>query len=112
MNGYQATFQKTRGYGSSASGNSHGVQSDFIKSMAPAYPSIEDELKKDVAILKSTLEIRDYYITKLREAKDSLTRDLHFREMEVESLEDELKRYKAKFLEAKGLEFVELNRDE
>ena len=79
----------------------------FMPSLAQAYPSITDELKKDVAILSRSLSIREKYIDDLREAKDSLARKLDISEMHIETLEKGIKRYQEFFYRTKELERVQ-----
>jgi len=112
MNGYQEAFQEQDGEKSSSGDYSSvqnlGITRVFIPSIAPAYPSITDELKKDVAILKTSLEIRDDYIDRLREAKDSLTSKLDIRDLQIEDLKSRISRYENFFLyKREGKEFEE-----
>ena len=53
-----------------------GFSGGFEPGLAGPYPSIEEELKKDVSILRSSLAIRDDYIDRLRETRDYLSRKL------------------------------------
>lgn len=102
MNGYQEAFQEQDGYRSSAGDQSgiksYGFASVFIPSLAPAYPSITDELKKDVAILAKSLDIRDRYIDDLRETKALLKSKLENRDLHIEDLKSRIKRYQKFFL--------------
>jgi len=66
----------------------------FVPSLAPPYPNIEDELRKDVAILRSSLEIRDVYIDTLRAKRRSLIDRLDRKERDVEWLERRLESQK------------------
>jgi hypothetical protein len=67
----------------------------FVPSLAPPYPSIEDELRKDVAILRSSLEIRDAYIDSLRARRRSLIDQLDRKERDAEWLERRLESQKS-----------------
>jgi chromosome segregation ATPase len=66
----------------------------FVPSLAPPYPNIEDEQKKDIAILRSSLEIRDVYIDTLRAKRRSLIDRLDRKERDVEWLERRLESQK------------------
>ena len=66
----------------------------FVPSLAPPYPNIEDEQKKDIAILVSSLEIRDVYIDTLRAKRRSLIDRLDRKERDVEWLERRLESHK------------------
>ncbi|GAF86001.1 unnamed protein product [marine sediment metagenome] len=108
MNGYQEAFQEQDG-DKSSSGDYSGVQNlgitrVFIPSIAPAYPSITDELKKDVAILAKSLEIRDRYIDELRETRDSLRSKLDIRGLQIENLKSRIRRYQEFFYKTKEQE--------
>lgn len=108
MNGYQEAFQEQDGCKSS-SGDYSGVQNIgitrvFIPSLAPEYPSITDELKKDVAILAKSLEIRDRYIDEFRETRDSLRSKLDIRDLQIEDLNKRVKRYQEFFYKTKEQE--------
>jgi len=98
--GLQA-LQESDGYSASAGGRSGigkcrfaGV---FVQSLAPPYPSIADELKKDVAILTSSLKLRERYIDDIRKARDRLERKLNISDMRIEALERDIKRYREFF---------------
>lgn len=97
MNDYQEAFQEQDGYRSSAGDQSgiksYGFASVFVPSLAQAYPSITDELKKDVAILAKSLDIRDRYIDDLRETKALLKSKLEIRDMKIEDLKSRIGRY-------------------
>ncbi len=80
-----------------ADGPGAGLGGGFSLALAPAYPSIEDELKKDVAILRSSLAVRDDYIARLREARESLARELRVQEHVLESQEHRIRRYQQRF---------------
>jgi len=80
-----------------ADGPGEGLGGGFSLALAPAYPSIEDELKKDVAILRSSLAIRDDYIGRLREARDSLAKELRVQELVLESQEHRIRSYQEVF---------------
>jgi hypothetical protein len=101
MNGYQMAYQDQGGYSSSASDQScvktYGLAGVFVPSLASAYPSITDELKKDVAILAKSLEVRERYIDDLRETRDKLARKLDIKEMQIGYLERDIKRYQQFF---------------
>lgn len=102
MNDYQEAFQEQDGYKSST-GDYSGVQNlgitrVFIPSLAQAYPSITDELKKDVAILAKSLDIRDRYIDDLRETRDSLKSKLLIRDKQIDNIKSRIKRYQKFFL--------------
>jgi len=73
----------------------------FDPSLAPPYPNLEDELRKDVAILRSSLDIRDNYIEELRKTRDSLQTELDLKEAYIGSLKDSLKGYEASFRKAR-----------
>jgi len=77
------------------------LSSAFVPSLAPPYPSIEDEQKKDIAILMSSLAIRESYIDDLRKTRDSLQAELDLKEAYINSLEDSLKSYEACFRKAR-----------
>lgn len=102
MNGYQEAFQEQDGYRSSAGDQSriksYRFASVFVPSLAQAYPSITDELKKDVAILAKSLDIRDRYIDDLRETKALLKSKLEIRDMKIEDLKSRIGRYQKFFL--------------
>ena len=103
MNGSYATdLQKRLSYGKTSSdGYASGFASGFILPLARPYPSVADELKKDVTILTSSLRIRDDYIDKLRKARDSLASKLDFNLMQMESFENQIKSYQEFFQERK-----------
>jgi len=108
MNGYQEAFQEQDGDKSSA-GDYSGVQNlgitrVFIPSLAPEYPSITDELKKDVAILAKSLDIRDRYIDDLRETRDFLRSKLENRDLQIEDFKSRIKRYQEFFYRTKEQE--------
>lgn len=102
MNDYQEAFQEQDGYRSSAGDQSgiksYGFASVFVPSLAQAYPSITDELKKDVAILAKSLDIRDRYIDDLRETRDFLRSKLENRDLQIEDLKGRIKGYQKLFL--------------
>ena len=104
MNGsYSTDLQKRQSYSKTSSDDyASGFSSGFILPLAQPYPSIADELKKDVAILTSSLRIRDDYIDKLRKTRDSLTSQLDFNLMQLESLEAQIKSYQELFKKNKG----------
>jgi len=110
MNGYKTALQalqESDGYGSSASDQSvktYRFASVFVPSLAPPYPSIEDELRKDVAVLARSIDIRDRYIDDLREARDSLARKLDMRDLRIECLERDIGRYQEFFKRAREQE--------
>jgi hypothetical protein len=87
---WQAGGEACAGNGGSALGFAGG----FALSLAPPYPSIEDELSKDVAILKRSLEIRDEYIDILRAKRRSLIEKLDGKERDIERLERRLESQK------------------
>jgi len=87
---WQAGGEASAGNGGTALGFAGG----FALSLAPPYPSIEDELSKDVAILKRSLEIRDEYIDTLRAKRRSLFDQLDRKERDVEWLERRLESQK------------------
>lgn len=96
---YRASLHRRSGYSSSRlgayeTGAFSGLSSGFSLSSAPSYPAIEDELKKDVAILASSLEIRDNYIDELRKTRDSLITELDMKDTRIESLKKSLDIYK------------------
>jgi len=62
-----------------------------------AYPSITDELKSDLAILKSSLDIKNDYIGNLKKSRDSLISKLDFKEIHIEDMEKRIKRYQQFF---------------
>jgi len=108
MNGYQAALQESGGCDQSA-GDGRSVKtyrfaSVFVPSLAPPYPSIEDELRKDVAVLAKSLDIRDRYIDDLRETKDLLASELRIRDIRIEDLGSRIKRYQQLFRETNGQE--------
>jgi hypothetical protein len=72
------------------SGTALGFAGGFALTLAPPYPSIEDELSKDVAILKRSLEIRDEYIDTLRAKRRSLIEKLDGKDRDIEWLERRL----------------------
>lgn len=97
--GYSTALQKRQSYArQDGSDYTSGVTSGFVLSLAPLYPSIAEELKKDVAMLASSLKIRDDYIDNLRKARDSLASKLDFKLMQMESLERQIRSYQ-KFLQ-------------
>jgi predicted RNase H-like nuclease (RuvC/YqgF family) len=108
MENYESDLQELGSFRTVADYSSdiqkYRLTSVFIPSLAPAYPSITDELKKDVAILKTSLEIRDDYIDKLRKARDSLISNLDLKELHTEHLKDRIKRYQQLFYKAKEKE--------
>jgi len=111
MSGYETDLQESSGYGSSSGGNS-GVNSYkfskvFVPSMAPAYPSIEDELKRDVTILTRSLELRGQYIDDLRDTKDRLVREIKIKDMEIEEMERSIKRYQEYFSRTREQEMIQ-----
>ncbi len=97
MNGYQEAFQEQDGYRSSTGDQSgiksYGFASVFVPSLAPAYPSITDEIKKDLAVLTKSLDIRDRYIDDLRETRDFLRSKLENRDLQIEDLKSRIGRY-------------------
>ncbi len=98
--GYSLDFQKSNLYGKTSSdGYDSGFSGGFVLAQAQPYPSIADELKKDVAILTSSLRIRDGYIDKLRKARDSLISKLDFATTKSESFEKQIRSYREFFCE-------------
>ena len=77
------------------------LSSAFVPSLAPPYPSIENEQKKDIAILMSSLAIRESYIDDLRKTRDSLQAELDLKEAYINSLKDSLRSYEASFKKAR-----------
>ena len=73
------------------------LSSAFVPSLAPPYPNIEDELRKDVAILQSSLAVRDEYIDRLRNRRDALMRELHMNELIIECQEARIRDYQQFF---------------
>ena len=80
-----------------ADGPGAGLGGGFSLALAPAYPSIEDELRKDVAILAGSLAVRDDYIARLREARDTLAKELRVQELVLESQEHRIRSYQEVF---------------
>ena len=76
---------------------SYRLTSVFIPSLAPVYPSITDELRKDIAILKTYLEIRKGYIDKLIKAGDLLISKIDLKELHIESFKNRIKKYQKFF---------------
>lgn len=101
MNGYHSGLDMQDDYSpfpaESSSRQKCSFGDVFIQSLAPSYPSITDELKKDVAILKTSLEIRDDYIVRLREKRDSMTSKLDHKLQKIEYLEKQIKKYQEFF---------------
>ena len=77
------------------------LSSAFVPSLAPPYPNVEEEQKKDIAILMSSLAIRDRYIDDLRQTRDSLSRQLGMREIIIECQERRIRSYR-EFLNEKA----------
>ncbi len=77
------------------------LSSPFEPSLAPPYPNVEDEQKKDIAILMSSLAIRESYIDDLRKTRDSLQAELDLKEAYINSLKDSLRSYEASFKKAR-----------
>jgi len=101
------SYRSKPDYGAAPS-RSYGVRTSaselsgaFVPSLAPPYPNLEDELRKDVAILRSSLDIRDNYIEELRKTRDSLQTELDLKEAYIGSLKDSLKGYEASFRKAR-----------
>jgi len=94
MNGYRSNMDFSEAPADGCSVRPIELSSAFVPSLAPPYPNIEDELRKDVAILRSSLEVRDRYIRELREERDSLQAELNDKEAYISSLKDSLEDYK------------------
>jgi hypothetical protein len=77
------------------------LSAGFDSSLAPPYPRVEDEQKKDIAILMSSLAIRESYIDDLRKTRDSLQAELDLKEAYINSLKDSLRSYEASFKKAR-----------
>ena len=71
-----------------------GFSGGFEPGLAGPYPSIEEELKKDVSILRSSLAIRDDYIDRLRETRDYLSRKLDVSLLIIESQKRRISDYR------------------
>ena len=99
MNGNYETIQKRQPYVKTSESYDGGFSRGFVLAQAQPYPSIADELKKDVAILASSLRLRDDYIDKLRKTRDSLISKLDFETMKTESFEKQIKSYQEFFYE-------------
>lgn len=94
MNGYRSNMDLREAPAEGCSVRTIELSSAFVPSLAPPYPNIEDELRKDVAILRSSLEVRDRYIREIREGRDSLQAELNDKEAYISSLKDSLEDYK------------------
>jgi len=99
------SYRSKPDYGA-AQGRSYSVRtselsSAFDPSLAPPYPNLEDELRKSVAMLTSSIEARDIYIDSLRKTRDSLQTELDLKEAYISSLKDSLKSYEASFRKAR-----------
>jgi hypothetical protein len=111
---YKTAMQKRNGYSSSQISDyaTSGFGSGFSLALAPRYPAIEDELKKDVAILASSLEIRDLYIDELRKTRDSLVTELDMKETRIENLEESLDVYRDLIRRIKELKKLKYEKSE
>jgi len=89
------------GRGYSVRASAIELSAGFEPSLAPPYPSVEDEQKKDIAILMSSLAIRESYIDDLRKTRDSLQAELDLKEAYINSLKDSLRSYEASFKKAR-----------
>jgi hypothetical protein len=93
---YGSAFPKRRAYGSSGDGED-GFAAGFSLSLAGPYPSLEDELRKDVSILRSSLAVRDEYIDRLRKTRDSLAREIRVSQIVIDCQEQRIKSYQELF---------------
>jgi hypothetical protein len=89
---YDPAFQKRQAYGRSGDGEG-GFAAGFSLSLAGPYPSLEEELRKDVSILRSSLAVRDEYIDRLRKARESLVREIRVKEIVIDCQEQRIKGY-------------------
>jgi len=91
-----------------AQGRSYSVRTSAIEisgafepALAPPHPNVQEEQKKDIAILMSSLAIRESYIDDLRTTRDSLQAELDLKEAYINSLKDSLSSYEASFKKAR-----------
>jgi len=112
MSRYRSNDNYGETHGKSYSVRTIDLSSAFVPSLAPPYPSIEDEQKKDIAILMSSLAIRESYIDDLRKTRDSLQAELDLKEAYIGSLKDSLKSYEASFRKARIKAMLRKDRDD
>lgn len=96
-NGYKAEDRNPYGYRST-------FGKAYRKSPTQAYPSITDELRNDVQILKNSLEIKDSYIRDLKRIRDTLRSKLDLKELHIEDDERRIRKYREFFYNGKDRE--------
>lgn len=93
------TYRSTFGY--SKKFPAYTFSKPYRKEPVTAYPSITDELRNDVGILKNSLDIKTSYIKDLRKARDSLISKLNIKDIYLENLSQRVKRYQEFFYKTK-----------
>ena len=99
--GQQDPYSYRETFGYSKKFPAYTFSKPYRKKAVPAYPSMTDELKSDIQILKTSLEIKDNYLKDLRKSRDSLISRLNVRDIHMEDLNRRVKRYREFFYKEK-----------
>lgn len=96
-NGQKSPYGYRETFGYSKKFPAYTFSKPYRKTSVPAYPSVTDELRSDLQILKASLEIKNNYMKDLRESRDSLISKLNVKDIRIEDFEKRVKRYQEFF---------------
>ena len=99
--GQQDPYSYREAFGYSKKFPAYTFSKPYRKKAVPAYPSITDELKSDLQILKESLEMKDNFLKDLRKSRDSLITKLNVKDIHIEEFEKRVKRYQEFFYKEK-----------